>query len=59
MLKKEKGKRDRQGIVGQWAAGVLCGVGVGVEIALQAPIGYIIITSGALLFAFFTKLRKI
>jgi len=54
-----KGKWDRLGIVGQWVAGVLCGVGIGVELATGADAGYMAITGGAVLFAFFTKLRKI
>jgi len=54
-----KEKLDRIGIVGQWLSGVLVGIGVGIEIAMQADVGYILITLGSLLYAAFTKLRKI
>jgi len=50
---------DRLGIVGQWIAGVICGAGVGIELTLGADVGYVAITVGAVLFAAFTKLRKI
>lgn len=52
-------RKEKIGIFGQWLAGVVCGVGIGVEIALGADLGYILITVGSILYATFTKLRKI
>ena len=54
-----KEKRESIGIVGQWIAGVLCGTGIGIEIGYGADIGFVLITVGSVLFAGFTKLRKI
>ena len=45
--------------LGQWLAALLCSAGLGVEAATGADIGYMIITGGALVFAIFTKLRRL
>lgn len=50
---------DHIGIIGQWVAGVLVGIGIGIEIGYGADIGFIAITTGALFYAAFTKIRKI
>jgi hypothetical protein len=52
-------KLDRIGIVGQWFGGTICGVGVGIEIAMHAELGFVVISIGSLIFAAFTKVRKI
>jgi len=43
--------------LGQWCAGVIVGAGIGVEIAMQADLGYLLISIGSLLYAAFTKLK--
>jgi len=45
------------GIIGQWLASLVTGVGIGVELLTGADLGHIIITCGAVIFAFFTKIR--
>ena len=55
----EKEKIEKLGIFGQWLAGVMVGIGVGIEIGMGADLGYVLITLGSLLYAIFTKLRKI
>jgi hypothetical protein len=52
-------KLDRIGIVGQWFGGTICGMGVGIEIAMHADFGFLAISVGSLIFAAFTKVRKI
>ena len=52
-------KKEKIGILGQWIGGVIVGIGIGVEVALGADLGYILISLGSLLYAFATKLRKI
>jgi len=54
-----KEKKENVAIVGQWVAGVLCGAGIGIEIGFGAEAGYMLITAGSLVFATFTKIRKI
>jgi len=43
--------------LGQWVAAIMVGIGIGVEFALGANIGFVLVTLGALLFAIATKLR--
>lgn len=56
---KDSEKKEKIGILGQWVGGVIVGIGIGVEIALGADLGYVLISLGSLLYAFATKLRKI
>jgi len=44
---------------GQWGAALLVSAGLGVEFAMGADLGYILITGGALVFALFTKWRRV
>jgi hypothetical protein len=52
-------KLDHIGILGQWFAGVIVGVGIGIEVALQADLGFLAISLGSLVYAAMTKIRKI
>jgi|GEM_PF-2303500 len=52
-------KLDHIGILGQWFAGVVVGVGIGIEVALQADLGFLAISLGSLVYAAMTKIRKI
>ncbi len=45
--------------LGQWFAGLMMACGIGVEVAMHAPIGWIIITTGSLVAFLFTKLRRL
>lgn len=45
------------GCSGQWLAAVVAFAGIFIELCFRAHIGYILITLGSFLFAFFTKLR--
>lgn len=47
------------GSVGQWLGCILLGVGIGVEIAARAEIGYIILTGGAIVFTVATKYKEL
>ncbi|MDI6814958.1 MAG: hypothetical protein QMC90_02595, partial [Dehalococcoidales bacterium] len=49
--------RRKIGVAGQWFGGLLCLAGIIIEIILRAEVGYILITSGAVIFAIATKLR--
>jgi len=44
-------------IIGQWGAAVMGAVGLGIEIGMEAHIGYILITAGAIAGFVFTKIR--
>lgn len=59
MLLNDPVKREKVGIIGQWSGGVLVGISLGYEVATGADLGLIGITLGSLLYAAFTKLRKI
>ena len=48
----------RKAWLGQWLAALMVACGIGVEIGMGGHIGYILITSGALIFAVFTKLKR-
>jgi len=50
---------DKIGIVVQSIAGIIVGIGIGIEMSMGADIGYIAISLGSLLYAIGTKLRKI
>ena len=52
-------RMEKLGIVLQAVAGIMCGIGAGVEIATGADIWYAVITIGSLLYAIGTKLRRI
>lgn len=43
---------------GQWGAALLVAVGIGIELAMRAPIGFIFITAGSLIFALATKYKR-
>lgn len=45
------------GSLGQWLGGLVSAFGIGFEIASGAHFGYVLITTGSVLFAVFTKLR--
>lgn len=45
------------GFIGQWLSLLGLLTGIGIEIAYRADIGFIMITSASVLFAFGTKLR--
>lgn len=47
------------GFIGQWLSMLSLLVGIGIEIAYKADIGFIIITSSAVMFALGTKVRTI
>lgn len=44
---------------GQWLAGFIGAAGLGCEIAYGADIYYVLITAGALMWGFFTKLSRL
>jgi len=50
---------DRIGIVIQSVAGIIVGIGIGIEVAMHADLGYVLISIGSLAYAIGTKLRKI
>lgn len=50
---------DHIGILGQWCAGVVVGIGIGIEVALHADLGFLAISLGSLFYAAMTKIRKI
>ena len=50
---------DKIGIVVQSIAGIIVGIGIGIEMSMGADIGYIAISLGSRLYAIGTKLRKI
>lgn len=54
-----EGKWDKVGIVVQSIAGCVVGIGIGLELAMGADLGFVLITLGSLLYAIGTKLRKI
>ena len=58
-MTRRRDKVDRVGIVLQAVAGILCGIGAGVELATGADVWQLTITLGSLLYAIGTKLRKI
>lgn len=43
--------------LGQWVGGLVSAFGIGFEIASGAHFGYVLITTGSVLFAIFTKLK--
>lgn len=45
------------GIVGQWLAVLMVSVGLIVEVATGANLGFVIITAGSLIFAIATKIK--
>lgn len=45
------------GLIGQWLSMMSLVAGIGIEVAYKADIGFIIITSSAVLFALGTKAR--
>lgn len=57
MSKMGKVNRETIGSVGQWAAAGLSFAGIIIEVETGAPIGYIIITTGAVIFAVATKIK--
>ena len=44
--------------LGQWLGAIMLGGGIGVELAMGADIGYVIISVGALVWGIATKLRR-
>lgn len=44
--------------LGQWTAVIVVSVGIGIEVAMHANIGMILITVGSIIFAIATKLRR-
>lgn len=52
-----KNKMKLLGIVGQLCAIALVSIGLGYEIGTGAHLGYVLITTGALCFGIFTKVR--
>lgn len=50
-------KRNRAGDLIQLTGLVVCGVGIGFELALRAAVWFIVITVGSILFAIGTKLK--
>jgi hypothetical protein len=43
----------------QWIAALMSAGGIGVELSTGADLGYVLITSGAVLFAIITKLGRV
>ena len=58
-LLEDREKREKLGIVMQTISGIIVGIGIGIEVALGADLGFILISCGSLLYAIATKLRKI
>ena len=58
-LLEDREKREKLGIVMQTVSGIIVGIGIGIEIAMGAELGYILISCGSMLYALATKLRKI
>jgi hypothetical protein len=44
--------------LGQWLAMGMSCIGIGIEVGYGAEVGYILITTAAVLFALFTKLSR-
>lgn len=44
--------------LGQWTAGLIVAIGIGVELGTGADIGYVIITAGSLVLFIATKLKR-
>lgn len=47
----------RIGGAGQWISAILSCVGIGIEIAMRAHAGFLLITLGAVIFGFSTKVK--
>jgi len=58
-LLEDRERREKLGIVMQTISGIIVGIGIGIEVAMGAELGYILISCGSLLYAMATKLRKI
>lgn len=50
-------RRELWGIVGQWLACFLVGVGIGIELVCRAHVGFVFITLGSLVLALATKVK--
>lgn len=44
--------------LGQWLAALIVAAGIGIELAMEAHIGFVVITGGSLVFAIATKIRR-
>ena len=58
-LLEDRERREKFGIVMQTVSGIIVGIGIGIEIAMGAELGFILISCGSMLYALATKLRKI
>ena len=58
-LLEDRERREKFGIVMQTVSGIIVGIGIGIEVALGADMGFVLISVGSLLYAIATKLRKI
>ena len=58
-LLEDRERREKLGIVMQTVSGIVVGIGIGIEIAMGAELGFILISCGSMLYALATKLRKI
>lgn len=50
-------RRETWGMVGQWLAVFLVGIGIGIEWAYKAHVGFVFITVGSLVLALATKVK--